>query len=100
MFLHVPQPLPEQRQDVFVVERVVNETAVPARPYDPRVPEQAQLVRYRGLRQAEKLREMADALLAARQDVQNPHARRVAEDFEDVRKGAHGIRLEETLGVH
>ena len=63
VLLHVAQALPEQREHVPVVERVEDHPALPARPNDARVPQQAELVGDGGFGDAELLREVADAQL-------------------------------------
>src|SRR5687768_7655022 len=95
MLLHVAQPLPEQREDVFVVEGVVNQPSVPARAHDPGVSQEPKLVRDGGFGQAEELGQMADAQLAARQDVEDANPRGIAQDFEDIGEGADRVRVQE-----
>ena len=90
--LDVPQPLPEERQDVLVVERVEDHPAVTPGPDDARVAQQAELVGHGRLGHAELGGEVADAQLGARQRVEDPHPGRVAEHAEDLGQALDGVR--------
>ena len=74
------QRLPQQLDDVLIVERVEDLPAGAARADQAHAAQQAQLVRDRRLADAHERRDVADAELAACQRVENPHPRRVAED--------------------
>jgi hypothetical protein len=49
---------------------------------EPHAPQQPQLMRHRRLRDPEQVGEIADGDFRPRERVENPHARRVAEDLE------------------
>ena len=74
----------EQPDDVMVVEGVEREPAGAADAHEPRGAEQTQLVRDGGLGEAHERREIADAALAVGQRVDQPHARRIAQQLEHV----------------
>src|SRR6476646_4634190 len=76
--LDVLEPLLEEADDVLVVERVVDQTAVPARAHQPHVPEETQLVGHRRFGEVEASGESLDAQLGPRQRVQHAHARQIA----------------------
>jgi hypothetical protein len=95
MFLYVLQSLAEQREDVLVVERVINEPAFTPRTDHPRVSEKPKLVRNGRLREAEQPGKMADAQLAARQHVEDADPRGIPEYFEDIGKRPDRIGVQE-----
>jgi hypothetical protein len=100
MLLHVPQALPEERQNVLIVECVVDEPSFAPGPDDPSVPQQPKLMRNRRLGQPEQPGEVANAELAPRQHVENANPRGIAEYFEDVCKRADAIGAEELAPVN
>ncbi len=78
--LDVGERLPEQFDDVLIVNRVVHEAAGAPRPDQPHTPQEAQLVGYGRLADAHERRDVAHAQLAARQRVKNAHPCRITED--------------------
>ena len=90
--LDVLEPLLEEADDVLVVERVVDQAAVPARAHQPHVPEETQLVGHRRFGEVEASGEILDAQLGPRQRVQHAHARQIA-------KRAKGFSQREGGGV-
>ena len=85
------QRLPEERHDVLIVERVEHDAAVAARADQPHAAQQAQLVRHRRLAQPQHRGQIADAELAVRQRIEDPHAGRIAERAEGVGQALHGV---------
>ena len=84
--LHVAQALPEQADDVAVVERVEHHAPFAPRLDEPQIAQQPQLVRDGRLGHADQRGEVADAQLAVRERVEDPHPRRVAERAERLRQ--------------
>lgn len=73
----------EEQADVGVVERVVDHPASSAVADDPGCPQKSQRVGHRGLRDPDRLGEVAHAeLTCLEQGVQEPRARRVGEELE------------------
>ena len=83
-FLHVLQPLPEEGEDVLVVECVEDHAPLAAAPDHPRTAEQAQLMRDRRFAQPDAAGDVADTALRLGQRIEDPDARRVAKDPEDL----------------
>ena len=79
--------LVEQLEDVVVVDGVIRLAAFAADADESQRPEQTQLVRNGGFTDAHGPGEIADAQLSGREDVKNPHARRIAEHPERFRHG-------------
>lgn len=67
---------------MVVVEGVENLFAGAARPHEAHVAEHAQLVRHRRFGEPEQVGDVAHAQLSARQRVEDPDTRRVAEHLE------------------
>ena len=88
------QALPKQGEHVLVVEGVENHPAVAAGADDPRVAQQAELVRHRRFGDAELGGEVADAQLRARQRVEDPDAGGVAEHAENLGQAFDGVGVE------
>ena len=84
---HVPEPLLEEVEDVLVVERVVDAPSLAAPADDAHAAHQAELVRDRGLADPDALGDLVDAELPGRQGVDDPDARRIAEDPEGIGEG-------------
>jgi hypothetical protein len=78
--------LSEQFENVLIVDGVVDQAARAARAHETHAPQQPQLVRRSGLADADERGDVADAELARRQRVEDPHACRIAEDAERVSK--------------
>ena len=76
------QRLVEQLENVLIVDGVVDQTAGAARAHETHAPQQSQLVRRGGLADADERGDVADAELARRQRVENPHSCRITEDAE------------------
>ena len=74
----------KDRHDVLIVEGVEDDAAVTARPDQAHAAQQPQLVRHRRLAQPQHRGQIADAQLAMRQRVEDPHARRIAERAEGI----------------
>ena len=74
------------RVDMFIGKRVVDVLALAARPDEPRLAQNAQLVRDRRLRHAERRSNVADAKLAFVQNVKYLDPRAVAEYLEQLLK--------------
>jgi hypothetical protein len=79
VFLDVPEPLPEERDDVAIVQRVEHHPAVAPGPDQPQVAKEPQLVGNGGFRHPDERRKIAHAQLAVRQRVEDPDARRITE---------------------
>ena len=79
VLLHVPQALAEERDDVAIVERVEHHAPVAARPDQPQIAQQPQLMRDRRFRHPDQRGQVADAQLAVRQRVEDADARRIAQ---------------------
>src|SRR5262245_24871718 len=82
--LYVPQPLPEQREHVLVVEGIEDHPALASRPDDALVARQAGLVRNGRLGDVQLTGEIADAELRSRQRIENPDPRGIAEDAKNL----------------
>ena len=89
------QRLFEQLENVLIVDRVVDQTARAARAHQTHAPQQTQLVRRRGLADADERGDVADAELPRRQRVENPHPCRITEDAECL-----GKRFDRTRAHH
>jgi len=81
--LDVPQPLLEEREHVSVVERVENHPSFAARSHDAGTAQQAELMRHRGLAEAQTFGDVADTQLAGREGVENAYPGAVAQYPED-----------------
>ena len=78
------QRLSEQFENVLIVDSVIDEPARAPRTHEPHAPQQPQLVRRRGLADADERGDVADAELATRQRIEDPYAGRITEDAERV----------------
>ena len=89
--LHVSQTLTKEREHVLVIEGVENHPAFTPGADDASVPEQTQLVGNRRLGHAKLAGQVAHAQLGARQRVENPHPRGIAEDAKDLGQTVDGV---------
>jgi hypothetical protein len=87
----------QQPDDVMIVKGVEREPAGAANANEPRGAEQTQLMRDGGLGETHEGREIADAALAVRQRVDQPHSRRIPEKLEHVRDGFNGAAGKQAL---
>ncbi len=83
------QPVLEEADDVLVVERVEDHASGAPRAHETHAAKQTQLVRDGGLAQPEEPRDVAHAQLRPRQRVEDPHARRIAQNLECFRQRGH-----------
>jgi hypothetical protein len=90
----VAQALPEKRQNVFVIKRIEDHPALSPRPDNARIPQQAELMRDRGLGHSELKREVANAQLGARQGIENAHTGGVSEHTEDLGQSFDSVCIE------
>ena len=79
----------EQLEDVFVVEGVVDCAPIASRPNEPEHAQQAQVVGHRRLRGPKELRQVVHAQLRLREEVDDPHARRITKRLERCRHLLH-----------
>src|SRR5215831_12935631 len=86
----VLEPLCEQADDVLIVERVVDEPAVPPWTDEAHAAQQPELMGDGRLADADTRRELVDAELRARQRVEDADARRIAEHLEGLGERHHG----------
>lgn len=80
------QPLGEQADDVLIVEGVEDLSSRATRTHEPQAAQQAQLMRDGGLREVHPARKVLDAEFGAREGVEDPDARGVAEHAEGFRE--------------
>src|SRR5262252_8642674 len=88
--LDVLEPLREQSDDVLIVERVVDEPAVPPRTDESHAAQQPELMGDGRLADADTRRQLVDAELRARQRIEDADARRIAEHLEGLGQRGHG----------
>jgi hypothetical protein len=81
----------------MVVEGVKGLPSSAAHADEPRSPEQSKLVRYGRFAESDERGKVADAALAMRQCIYNPHAGRIAEEFEDIGDGFQGPATQQAL---
>lgn len=79
-----------QADNVMVIERVVRETTCAPDAHEPGRAQQAQLMRDGRFGEADELRQVADAALPVGQRVNEPDARRIPEELEDLGDGLDG----------
>ena len=68
-----------------------------ARLHQPHAAQQPKLMRHGRLAQPEDAREVADRHFGPRQRIQNPDARRVAQDLEGLSQGGDGALVEQIV---
>ena len=89
------EPLPEELDDMVVIQHVENHSPCPARSNKAHAAQQAKLMGDGGLGQAQERRQVTDAELGLRQRIQHPNAGHIAEHFEGFRKGRDRARADE-----
>jgi hypothetical protein len=87
---HVAESLLEEVEDVLVVQRVIDAASLTPPAHDSHRPHQAQLVRHRGLADADCVRQLVDAELTLGERVHDPQPRGIAEDAERIRQRVNG----------
>src|SRR5688572_10599508 len=92
------EPLLEERQHVLVVECVVDQPAVAAGADNAGIAQQTELVRDGRLGDVQPTGEIADAQFAARERVENAHARRITEYTKDLGQPLDGLLIETRPG--